>query len=102
MGGDARRRRRHRAAPANPSPESPPPLESVDRRRRIGHEVAGNKPRVRQSVLYSDRPKQSQGKRGQVQSQNKSSLNEPTYDAGSKQGSSKIAEDKTRDDSDDV
>lgn len=32
MGGDARRRRRRRAASANPSPESPPPLESVDRR----------------------------------------------------------------------
>uniref|UniRef100_A0A0E0MHN5 DUF3615 domain-containing protein n=1 Tax=Oryza punctata TaxID=4537 RepID=A0A0E0MHN5_ORYPU len=29
-------------------------------------------------------------------------LNKSTYDAGSKQGSSKIAEDKTRDDSDDV
>lgn len=33
---------------------------------------ADRRPRVRQSVLYSDRPKRSQGRRGQVQSKTKS------------------------------
>uniref|UniRef100_A0A0E0F841 Uncharacterized protein n=1 Tax=Oryza meridionalis TaxID=40149 RepID=A0A0E0F841_9ORYZ len=108
MGGDARRRRRHRAAPANPSSESPPPLlELVDRRTnpfaiytsmiftrhdlfRVDKDVS--------EVSSSEQPNDSVS----TLDYSTDRLNKPTYDAGSKQGSSKIAEDKTRDDSDDV
>ncbi|EAZ06168.1 hypothetical protein OsI_28403 [Oryza sativa Indica Group] len=89
MGGDARRRRRHRAALANPSSESLPPLlELVDRRvdKDVSEVSSSEQPNDSVSTLYYSTDR----------------LNKPTYDAGSKQGSSKIAEDKTRDDSDDV
>ncbi|KAF2911919.1 hypothetical protein DAI22_11g217000 [Oryza sativa Japonica Group] len=40
--------------------------------RRHGHTVAGARTLIRQSVLYSDRPKRSQGRRGRVKPQTES------------------------------
>uniref|UniRef100_A0A0E0J4Z8 Uncharacterized protein n=1 Tax=Oryza nivara TaxID=4536 RepID=A0A0E0J4Z8_ORYNI len=124
MGGDARRRRRHRAAPANPSPESPPPLESVDRRspQAIARQTRTSTitKQIIPFAIYTSmiftrhdlfrvekdvsEVSSSEQPNDSVSTLDHSTdrLNEPTYDAGSKQGSSKIAEDKTRDDSDDV